>query len=100
MNQVSYLQKAYEAPYVTKWSILGLNGMGHDHVFVYVDENFLRAANLTEEPCVLQAEVQFEMNRSPFCNMHFAVDQASPNVDLLFPTSAKTTRHKEFDLKT
>ena len=80
----------------------GINGLGNDHLYVFVDERFLEAAQMaeTEDDIQIDVWVQFRLNRSSFCAMHFAIDEISTNLAIFFPKSSQSTELQKFDLKT
>ena len=79
----------YEGVVVTSDTIYERNGLGHDHINVSVDENFLEAIGYSGVDQDVEVEVQFELNRDAFCSMHYAIDQMPGKMDILFPCPPK-----------
>jgi len=101
MADGKYTKEAHEAVIVTKKMGYGINGLGNDHIFLFVSQAFLQAAKITasNDNVDIDVWVSFQMSRTSFCSMHLAIDNML-DLRILFPTTTQRTRPQKFDLKT
>ncbi|XP_059471957.1 probable helicase with zinc finger domain isoform X2 [Neocloeon triangulifer] len=62
---------------------------GKNVVYLRLSSDLVKYYNLKAD-MDFPADVQFQLNRVPFCEWHYSVDQMKPNVSLVFP---ETTKH-------
>ena len=79
-------RKVYEAAFVAKENF-DYDGRGRDYIYLCLSPTFCIEREL-KAGCSVDVEVQFQMDRKPFCIMHYAVDQLS-STDTVFPDLAK-----------
>ena len=100
-----FTEEAYEAPIVTKQMGYGINGLGNDHLYVFVNNKFLEVVlpegqRKNENDIEVDVWVRFSLNRSAFCAMHYAIDAMSTNMELLFPQTKQGEETRLYDLRT
>jgi hypothetical protein len=60
---------------------------GKNVVYLRLSNELVKLYNLKADTD-FPAEIQFQLNRLPFCEWHFSVDQMKSNVGLMFPETA------------
>ena len=92
--------KVYEAPFLRQdW--YGIDGIGKDCLYVCLSEECIRDMDL-EAGSTMEGQVQFVMDRSSFCRLHYGIDELkeTSNIPLLFPHPLNFKRPKEkYDVK-
>ena len=81
----SHSAKVYEAPFLRQdWD--GIGGISKDCLYVCLSEECIHDMNL-EADSTMEGQVQFVMDRSSFCRLHYGIDKLKEagNVNLLFP---------------
>lgn len=75
----------------------GIDGRGRDYMYVSLSLQFINDYVL-EDKSKIRVEIQFQMNRVPLCQMHYAVDMLnkSHNIPRIFPKNITYQQNLEY----
>lgn len=76
----------FEAYFVNKEDF-DFDGRGRDHIYLCLQPRCVEELALQDGQSVAM-EIQFQLDRFPFCEMHYALDQLH-SVDVVFPDLTK-----------